>query len=328
MTEDVAGIAGARVLVTGAPGFIGSHLTRRLVELGAEVHALTSSVSSVYPTRLIDVRDRITLHEANLTDRSAMEALVERSRPEVVFHLGAYTHVGKSWQRVDECIQANVQGTVNLLQALAGTGYRRFVYTGTSEIYGDIAVPFREDASVNPISPYSVSKYAGERYCRMFHQGLGWPIVMLRPFNAYGPAQSPDRVIPEIIVRALRGQELRMTMGRQTREFNYVEDLAEGFVAAGVASGVDGEVINLGCGNDVSIRDVATTVLDALGNPITPQFGALPERPTEIWHMYSDNTKARELLGWEPRHSLEEGLAKTVAWYRAELDRGSSSFAI
>ncbi|HMC52943.1 MAG TPA: SDR family NAD(P)-dependent oxidoreductase, partial [Acidimicrobiales bacterium] len=122
-----------RVLVTGAPGFIGSHLTRRLVAEGAEVHALTSSVSSIYPSRLVDLRDRITLHEANLIDRSAMDAVVEAARPEIVFHLGAYTHVGKSWQRVDECIQANVQGTVNLLQALAGSGYRRFVYTGTSE---------------------------------------------------------------------------------------------------------------------------------------------------------------------------------------------------
>src|SRR5205807_9449739 len=128
-----------------------------------------------------------------------------------------------------ECIQTNIQGTVNLLQALDGTGYRRFVYTGTSEIYGDVDVPFREDATVRPISPYSVSKYAGELYCTMFHQGYGWPVVMLRPFNAYGPGQSPDRVIPEIIARALRGHELKMTTGRQTREFNYVEDLSEGF---------------------------------------------------------------------------------------------------
>lgn len=316
----------ARVLVTGASGFIGSHLTRRLVSEGAEVHALTSSVSSVYPPRLLEVRDQITLHEGNLIDRSAMDAIVEVVRPEIVWHLGAYTHVGKSWHRVDECIQANIQGTVNLLQALDGTGYRRFVYTGTSEIYGDIDVPFREDVRVNPISPYSVSKYAGERYCRMFHQGHGWPIVMLRPFNAYGPYQSPDRVIPEIIVRAVRQQPLRMTQGRQTREFNYVEDLAEGFVRAGVVEGIEGEVINIGNGEEVSMCDLATTILDLMGNPIEAQFGALPDRPTEIWRMYSDNTKARTLLGWKPAHSLEEGLAKTIAWYRGELERGGSSF--
>ena len=167
---------GVSVLVTGASGFIGSHVTRRLVDEGAEVHALTSAVSSVYPPRLLDLRGRITLHEGSLSDRSAMDALVRATQPELVFHLGAYTHVGKSWQRVDECIQTNVQGTVNLLQALDGTGYQRFVYTGTSEIYGDVDVPFREDATVRPISPYSVSKYAGELYCTMFHQGYGWPV--------------------------------------------------------------------------------------------------------------------------------------------------------
>jgi nucleoside-diphosphate-sugar epimerase len=287
---------------------------------------LTSAVSSVYPSRLLGLRDRITLHEGNLMDRSAMDAIARRVRPTHILHLGAYTHVGKSWDRVDECVQANVQGTVNLLQALEPVGYERFVYTGTSEIYGDIDVPFREDASVNPISPYSVAKYAGERYCRMFHQGHGWPLVMVRPFNAYGPAQTPDRVIPEIILRALRGQELKMTQGRQTREFNYVEDLADGFVRLASTPGIEGELFNLGCGEEVSMRDLATTILDLMGNPIEPQLGALPDRPTEIWRMYCDSSKARERLGWAPEHSLREGLQKTIEWYRRELESPSSLF--
>jgi nucleoside-diphosphate-sugar epimerase len=313
------------VLVTGASGFIGSHLVRRLLQDGARVHALSSVVSSVYPQRLAEVRDRIVLHEGSLADRGAMDVVAAAAQPRFVFHLGAYTHVGKSWQRVDECVQTNVQGTVNLLQALAGTGYERFVYTGTSEIYGDVAVPFAETDDVNPISPYSVSKYAGERYCRMFFQGKGWPIVMVRPFNAYGPAQSPDRVIPEIIVRALRGQELKMTQGLQTREFNYVEDLADGFVRLATTPGVDGEVFNLGCGEEVSMRDLATRLLERMGNPIQAQFGALPERPTEIHRMYCDSTKARTRLGWEPQVTLDEGLGRTIDWYTAELARSSSS---
>jgi UDP-glucose 4-epimerase len=322
----VESLRDARVLVTGACGFIGSHLTRRLVAEGAEVHALTSEVSSVFPRRLLDLRGRITLHEGNLMDRSAMDAVARAVRPQVVFHLAAYTHVGKSWHRVDECIQANIQGTVNLLQALAEVGYERFVNTGTSEIYGDIPVPFREDAVVNPISPYSVSKYAAERFCRLFHRSYGWPIVMLRPFNAYGPAQSPDRVIPEIIVRALRKEELRMTQARQTREFNYVEDLVDGFVRAALAPGIEGEIINIGGGEEISMRDVATLILELMGNPITPRFGALPERPTEIMRMYCDSTKARTLLGWAPRHTLREGLEKTIEWYRRELEDPSSPF--
>ena len=321
----MAALTGRPVLVTGATGFIGSHLVRRLVNDGADVHALTSSVSSIYPARLADFKDRITLHEGNLTDRSAMDAIVEAARPSHVFHLGAYTHVGKSWRRVDECVQANIQGTVNLLQSLDGSGYERFVYTGTSEIYGDIDVPFREDAVVNPISPYSVSKYGGERYCRMFHSGYGWPVVMVRPFNAYGPWQTPDRIIPEIIGRAVRGEELRMTQGRQTREFNYVEDLIDGFLLLGTTAGIDGELFNLGNGQELSMRELATTILDLMGNPIEPRFGALPDRPTEIWHMYSDNSKIRA-LGWAPRHSLTEGLQKTIEWYRAQHAAHNAQF--
>jgi len=312
---------------TGATGFIGSHLCRRLLDDGAEVHALTSTVSSVYPVRLVDIRDRITLYGGNLNDSGAMSAVVEQADPKVVFHLGAYTHVGKSWDRVDECIQTNIHGTVNLLQALARGNYERFIYTSTSEVYGDIEVPFREDALVNPNSPYSVSKYAGERFCRMLFRGKQWPIVVVRPFNAYGPAQSPDRIIPEIIVKALRGEHLAMTEGRQTREFNYVEDLADGFVRAATVPGIEGEVFNIGGGEEISMRHLATTVLELMGDPITPDFGALPGRPTEIWSMRSDVTKATERLGLPPARPLREGLERTIAWYRRELEQSGSLFS-
>jgi UDP-glucose 4-epimerase len=321
-------LAGVRVLVTGATGFIGSHLTRRLASAGAEVHALTSTVSSVYPVRLVDIRDEITLHGGNLNDAGAMASIVEKADPAVVFHLGAYTHVGKSWDRVDECIQTNIHGTVSLLQALAARGrFSRFVYTSTSEVYGDIPSPFREDAAVDPISPYSVSKYAGERFCRMLWRGRDWPIVVVRPFNAYGPAQSPDRVIPEIIVKALRRERLLMTDGLQTREFNYVSDLVDGFLLAATVEGIEGEVFNIGGGEEVSMRDLAATVLEIMGDPITAEFGALPNRPTEIWTMRSDVTKARERLGLPEPRSLREGLEETITWYAGELEKSGSLFS-
>jgi nucleoside-diphosphate-sugar epimerase len=320
-------LAGRRVLVTGASGFIGSHLCRRLLAEGAEVHALTSTVSSVYPARLLGIRESIRLHEASLDDRGAMQLLGAEVRPDYVFHLGAYTHVGKSWSRVDECIQVNVQGTVNLLMALEPHGFTRFVNTGTSEIYGDVEVPFREDGPVHPVSPYSVSKYAAEEYCRLFADARSLPVVRVRPFNAYGPMQSPDRVIPEIISRAVQRQPLMMTQGTQTREFNFVEDLADGFVALAVAPGVDGELFNLGCGREVSMRDVATMILSLMGDPIKPQFGALPERPIEIPRMYADVSKTRERVGWTSAISLEEGLGRTIEWYREALASGASPFA-
>lgn len=322
------GYSGRRVLVTGATGFIGSHLTRRLVAEGAEVHALTSTVSSVFPLRLVSVREEITLHGGNLTDGGAMRTLAEKCEPEIVFHLGAYTHVGKSWERVDECIQTNVHGTVNLLQAVSRRGCERFVYTSTSEVYGAIPVPFSEEAAVNPISPYSASKYAGELFSRLLARSQGPPVVVVRPFNAYGPAQSPDRVIPEIIVTALRGERLAMTEGRQTREFNYVEDLVEGFLLAATAKGIEGEIVNIGGGEEVSMRELARRILSLMGEPIVPEFGALPERPTEIFSMRSDVTKARRLIGLPPARPLEEGLRETIDWYRDELSRSDSVFSL
>ncbi|HET6795285.1 MAG TPA: SDR family NAD(P)-dependent oxidoreductase [Acidimicrobiales bacterium] len=312
---------GRRVLVTGAGGFIGSHVVRALLARGADVHAMSPSVSSVVPPRLADIAGDIHLVEANVTDRSAMDAVARSVRPELVAHLAAFTHVGKSFARVDENVATNIQGTVNLLQALAGD-YERFVYTGTSEIYGDVEVPFAEDGPVNPVSPYAVSKYAGERYCRMFHSAYRWPIVCLRPFNAYGPWQSADRVIPDIILTALKGEDVLMTEGRQTREFNYVEDLTAGFVAALEAPGVEGEVINLGCGEEISMREVASRVLSLMGDPVKAHFGALPHRPTEIWRMRSDSSKASRLLGWSGTTDLDTGLSRTIDWFRSRLAAG------
>lgn len=319
---DTTVLAGRRVLVTGASGFIGSHVVRRLLADGALVSAVSSSVSAITPARLDDVADRIDIVEANLDHRSSLEQAVRATRPELVLHLAAFTHVGKSFHRVEQTVQTNIQGTVNLLEVLGGA-YERLVYVGTSDVYGDAPVPFLEDGPVSPVSPYAVSKYAAERYCRMFHQANGWPIVCLRPFNTYGPWQSADRVIPEIVLAGLLRKPLRMTEGRQTREFTFVEDVADAFVRALVAPGIEGEVFNVGRGDEVSMRDLALTVLELLGNPIQPEFGALDYRPTEIWRMFGDSSKARRVLGWTPSHSLGDGLAKTIDWYRDQVDRRS-----
>src|SRR5262249_31551377 len=150
------------------------------------------------------------------------------------------------------------------LNALGGR-FERFVYVGTGDVYGDAPAPFREDGPVSPLSPYAVSKYAAERYCRMFHQAYGWPIVCVRPFNAYGPWQSTDRVIPEIILTGLTRKPLKMTEGRQTREFTYVDDEVDAFVRALTVPSVDGEVFNIGSGQEMSMRDITLSVLHRLG---------------------------------------------------------------
>src|SRR5580698_6330310 len=253
-------LKGARVLVTGATGFLGSYVVRRLLAEGATVFGVSSSISSNTPERLLGVIDDMQLLEANLRDASAIDQVVKAARPELVIHQAAFTHVGKSFSRIDENIQSNIQGTVNLLTALEGN-FTRFVNIGSGDVYGDAPVPFHEDGPVRPASPYAVSKYAAERFCRMFHQAYDWPIVCLRPFNVYGPQQSPDRIIPELIMSALNGHDLKMTEGRQTREFMYVDDVADAFVRALTQPGIDGEVINVSRGEEVAIRDMAQTVL-------------------------------------------------------------------
>jgi nucleoside-diphosphate-sugar epimerase len=308
-------LANKRVLVTGASGFVGSHVVSRLLCHGAEVFAVTSSVSSAEPQRLAGVIDDIVLLEANLTDPASLAYVVSQARAELVIHLAAFTHVGKSFIRIDENIQTNTQGTVNLLLALNGE-FERMVYISSSDVYGDAPVPFREDGPVRPTSPYAAAKYAAERFCRMFNDAYQWPIVCLRPFNVYGPRQNIDRIIPELILSALRQRDVRMTQGHQTREFTFVEEAAELFVQSLVRPGIDGEVINVSRGEEVSMRDLASTVLGLMGNPVQALFGELEDRPNEIWRMFGDNTKAKELLDWSPRVTLEEGLATTIDWFR------------
>lgn len=320
-------LAGSTVLVTGAAGFIGSHLTRALTERGCKVVALVSDVSTLYPPRLLDLLGKIRIEDANLTDAHAVERVVERTDPQYVFHLGAFTHVGRSFDRVAECAATNVGGTINILEALVKRPPRRLIYASTSEVYGDVDVPFREDGPVRPVSPYGVSKYAAERLVLVYKDAYGVPGVSIRPFNAYGPMQSPDRIVPETITRALRGLPVDITEGVQTREFNYVTDIVAAFIGAAEADdSVVGEVINVGCGEERSMKDVASSTLELLSNPVDLRVGTLPYRPREIWRMYCDNSRARDLLGWTPTVSFEEGISKTIEWYASELEKPSSPF--
>ncbi|MGH9941440.1 MAG: GDP-mannose 4,6-dehydratase [Pyrinomonadaceae bacterium] len=307
---------GKRILVTGGSGFIGSHLVRRLLAEGAgEVAVVVRYGDVMRNERLRDLWTSVRVVEADVRNRGALAA-IGRLAPEIVFHLAAYNHVGQSFTQVEECFDVNAKGTANVLDACAGV--ERFVYVSTSEVYGRQAlVPFVETMTPEPVSPYSITKYAGELYCRMKQRIGGEPsVVVVRPFNTFGPYQSAKAVIPELIVNCLRGAPVRTTKGAQTREFNYVSNIVDGMLkAAGHAGEAEG-ALNLAAGEEIAIRDLVRKIAALTGTEANIQIGALPDRPNEIPRMYADSTRARALLGWKPEVSFDEGLRLTVEWFR------------
>jgi len=307
-----------RVLVTGGSGFIGSHLVNRLVADGANVAVVVRYDSVMENARLRDSWARIKVIEADLRNRGAL-ASIRGFEPEVVFHLAAYNHVGESFVQVEECFDVNAKGTANLLDVCCDV--EKLLYMSTSEVYGlQTGVPFVETMTPQPISPYSITKYAGELYCRMKQMvGGKTNIVIVRPFNTYGPYQSTKAVIPELIINCLRGNPIRTTLGEQTREFNFVVDIVDGLIsAAGCEHGIEG-VINLASGEEVKIQDLVRKIADLTQTSSKIEIGALPYRPTEIWRMYADSSRAREILGWKPSVTLDDGLRMTVDWFRDYL---------
>lgn len=311
---------GRRVLITGGSGFIGSHLVFRLLDLGATVAVSARYGNVVKNERLRACWDRITVIEADHRNRGALEACRDWG-PEFVFHLAAYNHVGESFRQVEECFDVNAKGTANTLDVCPGS--EAFVYMCTSEVYGhQESVPFVESMCPQPMSPYAITKYAGELYCRMKQRiGSGPRVVIVRAFNTFGPYQSSKAVIPELVLKCLRGEPVSTTQGEQTREFNYVSNIVDGLLAAALhPARVDGPV-NLASGEEVRIRDLVTRIHALAGSRSELRIGALEYRPNEIWRMRADATRARATYGWTPAVSLEEGLRRTVEWFRTHGDR-------
>jgi UDP-glucose 4-epimerase len=312
-------MSGKRVLVTGGSGFIPSHLVERLMQDGCEVAVTVRYGNPIKNERLKSYWDDIIPIEADLRNRGALEKGLQDFKPDTVYHLAAYNHVGQSFYQVEECFDVNAKGSANILDTCEMVGcVERFVYMSTSEVYGkQDSVPFEESMTPRPISPYAITKYSGELYCQMKQQMSGnMSIKIVRPFNVFGPYQSSKAVIPELILNCLNGNPVRTTKGEQTREFNYVDDIVDGLILAGnIESSFDGP-INLAAAEEVSIRDLVLKIAELTESSSQIEIGAIPYRPTEIWRMYADNTRAQEVLGWSPKVSLEDGLTKTIDWFR------------
>jgi len=311
-------ISNKRVLVSGAGGFIPSHLTRRLVNLGADVCVITKYNSIIDNIRISDIWDKITVLEADLRNFDSLQQIKE-VKPDVIFHLAAYNHVGDSFTHVSESLDCNTKGTANLIESY--DGYERFIYMSSSEIYGyQESVPFVEDSVPYPISPYAIGKYGGELYCRMKVHSSNNPIVVIRVFNTFGPYQSPRAIIGEMIINCLSGRKIVSTEGVQTREFNFVANIVDALILAAEYESALGQVINIGSSDEISIRDLIHKIHNMTASSSKLDIGALDNRPTEIWRMFADSDRAKELLGWKPKITFDDGLQLTINWFKRFLD--------
>jgi NAD dependent epimerase/dehydratase len=317
--------AGKRVVVTGAGGFIGSHLVEDLVRAGADVTAVVryNSRGDDGNLRHLDavVRQSIRVHRIDLTDEDATRQALKGAH--VVFHLAAYVGIPYSYANPRDTVLNNVLSTVNVLSAGREIGLEKLVQTSTSEVYGSaLQVPIPETHPLQPQSPYSASKIATDHVALSYYYSYNLPVTVVRPFNAFGPRQSARAVIPTVITQALTGSDVKVGTTSTTRDFSYVADTVSGFLLAGQSERSAGEVINIGSGREISIDDAIACIVAAVGKNVRAVRDESRLRPakSEVSRLCADIGKAERLLGFRPQVSFEEGIRRTVAWIAQHLD--------
>lgn len=314
-----------KILITGADGFIGSHLTEALVLAGYDVRAfvLYNSFNSWgwLDHCIEDVKGKFEVFTGDIRDPNGVRMAMMGC--DAVLHLAALIAIPYSYHSPDTYVDTNIKGALNIVQAARDLGVAKVVHTSTSEVYGTARfVPITEDHPLQGQSPYSASKIGADQIVMSFYTSFGMPVATLRPFNTYGPRQSARAVIPTIITQIANGKrQIKLGAVYPTRDFNYVADTVAGFIAALESDRSIGEVINIGSNFEISIGDTARTIAQVMGTEIeilTDKQRLRPEK-SEVDRLWASNDKARELLGWEPKYgSLEgfrRGLAETVAWF-------------
>ena len=313
---------GKKILITGGEGFIGSHLTERSLEEGADVRALVHYSPSGKVGWLEGVQADIEILQGDVRDGDRLMQACEGV--DMVFHLAALIGIPYSYVAPESYVQTNVHGTYNVLNAARRMDVGRVLVTSTSEVYGTASrVPIDEDHPLQPQSPYAATKVGADALAVSFHRSFETPVAIVRPFNTYGPRQSTRAVIPMIISQLYSDSpEVHLGTLTPTRDFNYVTDTAGGFIAISTSDRALGEVVNLGSGREISIGDLAELLKKVTGidKPITTDDDRMRPAASEVQRLLCDSARARGWTGWEPQVSLEEGLARTAEWVRNNLE--------
>ncbi len=312
-----------KVLVTGAGGFIGSHLCDALVEKGYEVRAFVRYNSRNFWGWIENslYKSRIEVVVGDIRDYDSVKDAVKGV--DMIFHLAALIGIPYSYVSPLAYIKTNIEGTYNILQAARGLNAKKIIHTSTSEVYGTAqSVPITEDHPINPQSPYSATKASADFLALSFYHSFGLPVAIIRPFNTYGPRQSARAVIPTIITQILSGKrKIKIGSLHPARDLTYVKDTVEGFIAVAESEKSVGEVINIGMNFEISIKDLAKLISKLMNVEIKMEVEKERQRPekSEVERLWADIKKAKSLLEWSPKYTLEKGLKETIEWFRENL---------
>lgn len=317
-------LQGRRVLVTGAGGFIGSHLVERLVSEGAHVRAFVH-YNALGTWGWLDESAASAMVEVVAGDISDSESVRTATKGiEIVFHLAALIGIPYSYSAPGSYVRTNIEGTLNVLEAARDSGVARVVQTSTSEVYGTArSVPMDESHPLQAQSPYAATKIAADKLAESFHHSFGLPVVTVRPFNTFGPRQSNRAVIPTIISQGLSGDTIRIGNLDPTRDFNYVANTVDGFLRAATTADAVGKTVNLGSGREASVREIIQMVGAVIGKTLVVEEQATRRRVpgSEVERLVANAGLARELLGWRPLVPLATGLAQTTDWIRSHMGK-------
>ena len=316
---------GKKTLVTGAGGFIGSHLCETLLELGADVTAMVhynsrgdwGNLEFLSP----ESKQALRLVSGNIEDSGFMSRHIKGQH--VVFHLAALIAIPYSYTAPLSYVHTNIEGTINVLEAARDYDIEKIIHTSTSETYGTaIYTPIDETHPLQGQSPYSASKIGADKLAESYYRSFNLPVATIRPFNTYGPRQSTRAVIPTIITQALTQNEIRLGSLDPVRDMNFVKDTAAGFVKVAESPKSIGEVINIGSGKGYTIQELVTTILQIMKveKKIVLDEDRLRPENSEVFKLICDNTKSKNLTGWQPRYSLEEGIRETIDFISNHMD--------